>query len=289
MTTKTVIKFILAGCILIGLATAVCHAQTLPTIDGHAPIHRSTLAPNDPVPVYPGYWRCGNPGAGNFVECPCYFKPYTDFTDPYTGNTGFARYDASMMRLPQSCPGGGGTPPCLFASAGGPNHSTTWIDTDFHEKPMKAQQQPPNYYPAPQAPTALCPTWTANGNTSACPGTDYVSKMNVNATFHAGYLYFKPFMDADPGCNGSVPTPTKTPTLPPIPTVTPGPPPPNQFATQIEAVWRAGITAGCGNGKFCPDRVMTRGEVAAWIANALKLPLLPCVGVFTDVTCPVLP
>lgn len=78
------------------------------------------------------------------------------------------------------------------------------------------------------------------------------------------------------GCNS--PTPTAVPT--PVPT-----PAPSIYAKQIEAIARAGILAGCGGGKFCPDVPMTRAQVATALANALKLPLLPCENTFSDVKC----
>jgi hypothetical protein len=39
----------------------------------------------------------------------------------------------------------------------------------------------------------------------------------------------------------------------------------------IEAMAAAGITGGCGNGNFCPDQSITRGETAAFFARALGL------------------
>ena len=39
----------------------------------------------------------------------------------------------------------------------------------------------------------------------------------------------------------------------------------------IEALAASGITAGCGNGNFCPDQAVTRGELAKFLANALGL------------------
>jgi len=39
----------------------------------------------------------------------------------------------------------------------------------------------------------------------------------------------------------------------------------------IEALSNSGITAGCGNGDFCPDRQITRGEMAVFLAKALGL------------------
>src|SRR5262245_24188786 len=39
----------------------------------------------------------------------------------------------------------------------------------------------------------------------------------------------------------------------------------------IEALAASGITSGCGNGNFCPDQTVTRGEIAKFLANALGL------------------
>ena len=39
----------------------------------------------------------------------------------------------------------------------------------------------------------------------------------------------------------------------------------------IEALAAAGITSGCGGGNFCPDKNVTRGEIAKFLANALGL------------------
>ena len=39
----------------------------------------------------------------------------------------------------------------------------------------------------------------------------------------------------------------------------------------IEALSSSGITAGCGNGEYCPDRPITRGEMAVFVAKALGL------------------
>lgn len=39
----------------------------------------------------------------------------------------------------------------------------------------------------------------------------------------------------------------------------------------IEAIFGAGITAGCGGGNYCPDTPVTRGQMAVFIAKALGL------------------
>jgi S-layer homology domain len=39
----------------------------------------------------------------------------------------------------------------------------------------------------------------------------------------------------------------------------------------IEALAASGITGGCGSGNYCPDKNVTRGEMAAFLARALGL------------------
>ena len=39
----------------------------------------------------------------------------------------------------------------------------------------------------------------------------------------------------------------------------------------IEALVDSGITAGCGNGNFCPDAPLTRRQMAVFLAKALGL------------------
>jgi S-layer homology domain len=39
----------------------------------------------------------------------------------------------------------------------------------------------------------------------------------------------------------------------------------------VEALAAAGITAGCGGGKFCPDQPLTRGQMAVLLSKALGL------------------
>ena len=39
----------------------------------------------------------------------------------------------------------------------------------------------------------------------------------------------------------------------------------------IEALAAAGVTAGCGAGRYCPEEPITRGEVAVYLAAALSL------------------
>jgi S-layer homology domain len=49
-------------------------------------------------------------------------------------------------------------------------------------------------------------------------------------------------------------------------------PPTNPFAPWIEKLAQQGITAGCGNGNFCPNRVNKRGQIAAFLVKTFDLP-----------------
>ena len=56
------------------------------------------------------------------------------------------------------------------------------------------------------------------------------------------------------------------------------------FEDAIERLAAAGITRGCNpptNDRFCPDEVVTRGQMAAFLARALSLPAPSGVD-FTD-------
>ena len=46
-------------------------------------------------------------------------------------------------------------------------------------------------------------------------------------------------------------------------------------AENIDRLAEAGITAGCGQGRYCPDRPVTRAQMATFLARALKLVPLP--------------
>ena len=54
------------------------------------------------------------------------------------------------------------------------------------------------------------------------------------------------------------------------------------FVQSIRWLAATGITKGCGNGKFCPDSKVTRGQMAAFLTRALKLPAPPSTITFDD-------
>ncbi|MEP6994648.1 MAG: S-layer homology domain-containing protein [Acidobacteriota bacterium] len=43
------------------------------------------------------------------------------------------------------------------------------------------------------------------------------------------------------------------------------------FFQFVEALAKSGITGGCGNGNYCPDQPLTRGQMAVFLAKALGL------------------
>ena len=43
------------------------------------------------------------------------------------------------------------------------------------------------------------------------------------------------------------------------------------FAANIDSLAAAGITTGCGSGRFCPNVAVTRGQMAAFLSRALEL------------------
>ncbi len=55
------------------------------------------------------------------------------------------------------------------------------------------------------------------------------------------------------------------------------------FCGYIEHLSADGLTSGCGNGNFCSDAPVTRGEMAVFIETALGNPLSAGTGRFTDV------
>ena len=66
--------------------------------------------------------------------------------------------------------------------------------------------------------------------------------------------------------------------------------PANAFAAAwIEQIAREGITAGCGNGNFCPNDNIRRDQMAVFLLKArfgVAYQAPACTGVFTDVPCP---
>lgn len=47
--------------------------------------------------------------------------------------------------------------------------------------------------------------------------------------------------------------------------------PAHKYFRFFEALAAAGVTGGCGDGRYCPEDPITRGEVAVFLAAALSL------------------
>ncbi len=63
----------------------------------------------------------------------------------------------------------------------------------------------------------------------------------------------------------------------------------NGFHDDVEKIFRAGITAGCGGGNYCPGTAVSRAQMAVFLLKAEHgSSYVPpaCSGVFDDVSCP---
>ena len=64
---------------------------------------------------------------------------------------------------------------------------------------------------------------------------------------------------------------------------------PGAFAVDwIEQLAAEGITGGCGNGNYCPDAVVNRAQMSAFLLKSehgSSYVPPPCTGVFDDVPC----
>ena len=58
--------------------------------------------------------------------------------------------------------------------------------------------------------------------------------------------------------------PPATPTFGDVPST-------HSFYQFVEALAKSGITAGCGGGSYCPDKPLTRGQMAVFLSKALGL------------------
>lgn len=56
----------------------------------------------------------------------------------------------------------------------------------------------------------------------------------------------------------------------------------HKFEGSINAIRKAGITSGCGGTSFCPDGIVTRGQMAAFMARAEDLTAGATIDYFTD-------
>jgi hypothetical protein len=66
----------------------------------------------------------------------------------------------------------------------------------------------------------------------------------------------------------------------------------NPYHADIEKVFRAGVTAGCNPGNYCPQAPVLRSEMAVFLLKAKHgSTYVPpsCAGIFADVPCPATP
>src|SRR5262249_2185072 len=63
----------------------------------------------------------------------------------------------------------------------------------------------------------------------------------------------------------------------------------SQFHSEIETIFRNGITVGCGGGNYCTDAPASRAQMAVLLLKVEHGPAYtppPCVGTVPDVVCP---
>jgi len=48
---------------------------------------------------------------------------------------------------------------------------------------------------------------------------------------------------------------------------------PSLFADWVEKLAAEGVTAGCGNGNYCPDTPVTRAQMAVFLTKTFGLPI----------------
>lgn len=104
---------------------------------------------------------------------------------------------------------------------------------------------------------------------TACPGTAFYAKLPAVRAAVAWVM-------------ASTPGPAPAPAPAPAPVRAPAPAPPvsttfsdtagSVHAPSIAALVRAGITGGCGDGRFCPDEQITRAQAVSLLVRATSLP-----------------
>lgn len=88
------------------------------------------------------------------------------------------------------------------------------------------------------------------------------SRSSRNGNYYAVMIFIR-------GCGGSTPAPPPAPTAPSGTFTDTGASP---FLSDIEWLVDAGITNGCGYGRFCPAESVSRAQMASFIARADGLP-----------------
>lgn len=116
--------------------------------------------------------------------------------------------------------------------------------------------------PASHFAAAWIEALAAQGITAGCGGGNYCPQAPVTRAQMAVFLLRAKF-----GAN-FVPTPATGSVFDDVPA--------SHFAAAwIEALALEGITAGCGNGNYCPDSPVTRAQIAVFLVRTFNLPLFP--------------
>lgn len=244
----------------------------------------------------PGYWPA------NSVYLPCSVaKPNIKGAGP-DGTLGYMKYDATGTRVSPN-------PDGTRAGQGGAQHTIqVYLDGMMiglcSGLACGSSTGPREMFPAPwrdvvmpnYGGTMLCTYWRnqalPGATLEACPNPrtpdQYAAKVMGTTEWLAGWPLQAP--NRTEWC--VPPRPTWTPTGAASPTKTPTPiaAGPHQFDDWIYQMVEEGYSMGCGGGKFCPDRPVTRGELAVYILKVVHGPdYVPpkCQppGDFLDVPC----
>ena len=49
-------------------------------------------------------------------------------------------------------------------------------------------------------------------------------------------------------------------------------PPGSPFCPWVNEIARRGVTAGCGGGAFCPENLVTRGQMSVFLSTTFSVP-----------------
>jgi hypothetical protein len=123
-------------------------------------------------------------------------------------------------------------------------------------------------------------TTLVNQSTSGAPGKTFLGLFNVGLTINNALHYYviRVYLESGTISNKfrNVFITARLQVSPKPGSATFSDVPLNHWASQhIEALSDSGITAGCGGGSFCPDKAVSRAEMAVFLAKALGLHWAP--------------
>lgn len=111
---------------------------------------------------------------------------------------------------------------------------------------------------------------------TVCPGSSFYSRLPTLRSMVATRVAALPPIGHSPG-SPPAPTTTVPPTLSFSDTAR------SVHAASIEVLVKAGVTKGCGGGRFCPDAELTRGQAVSLLVRASGRALPPPSRRFSDV------